>query len=79
MMALGKPLDLTGSHLPRCKPSSCFSSEDFVILESPPVVLAKLPGAKGQKQLCAGVPCAATTLTCTGAVGVRVWHIPGQG
>ena len=53
VMALGKPLDLVVSHLPRCKPSSCFSSEDFMILKSPPVVSAKLPGAKGQKQSCA--------------------------
>lgn len=52
MMALGKPLDLAGSQLPRCKPGSCFSSEDFMILKSPPVISAKLPGAKGQKQSC---------------------------
>lgn len=31
MMALGKPLDPVGSHLPGCRPSGYFSSEDFLI------------------------------------------------
>lgn len=79
MIALGKPLGLMGSHLPICKLSGYLSNEDLPILKSLPVVSAKLPGDKGQKQLCAGVSCAAATLTCTRAVGVCIWHIPGQG
>lgn len=79
MTALGKPLDLVSSHLPCCKPNGYFSYKDYMILISPPVASAKLSGHKGRNSHVAGVSCAAVVLTCTRAVGVCVWHIPGQG